>query len=402
MTTLSKQERIEQVHRFLSMVFTPDEIVEIRALSKGFPMIRLFRDKHHAARAAITLNDKYERNVYFCLNPIAGDSSVALLHAIDQPKNDQCIQGAKDTSIACRRLYLIDVDPRRPCGAASTDEELAAAREVATKVKAFLTQLKWPDPIELCSGNGIHLLYRGDGCSPHSDSWRFALKYISERFSNDKAHVDTVVTNAARISRLPGGVNRKGNETPERPHRMAHVISFPSVWEPLMHAKIYKMASLFGYGEKESFGPQARTSNNKRVVIDKEGVHGLIKEFPEQLKLHRVTEDGDRTWFGLSECPFKGAEHPGQNVDKGKSALILSSEFFGFHCFSDECQEHTIGDLLRHLHSKTDRRSTQEIWVDDWDIEEAFERMGVQDAYDPFERPMTMAEIRAFIAEEDQ
>ena len=79
---------------------------------------------------------------------------------------------------------------------------------------------------------------------------------------------------------------------------------------------------------------------------------------------------------------------------------MLGPTYFGFSCFSDDCDNHTIADLLRHLHSKTGRRSTQTIWEDEWDIEGAFERMGVEDAYAPTERPLTMEQFKAFLAEE--
>jgi hypothetical protein len=77
-------------------------------------------------------------------------------------------------------------------------------------------------------------------------------------------------------------------------------------------------------------------------VLSAQAVRALIEEFPEQLKLSGETEDGEKTWFGLGECPFKSAAHEGQNVGKGKSALVLSSECFGFSCFSDDCRDHTI------------------------------------------------------------
>ena len=399
-TMKSKEGRVHDAQRFLTTLFHPGSIVEIRYILDGRAICRLFRDMHLAARFAVWLDSKHSATVYYSLNPIVPDSAVALAHKIDDPKHDDAhFIGAKDASIDRRTTYLIDVDPVRPSGCASTDAELESARKVMLRTKRFLTNEGWPEPIELMSGNGFHLLYRGDGCSPNSIEWNWTLKYLSGRFSTAEATIDTSVGNPARISRMPECTNRKGKETEARPHRMAQVLHYPEKWEPLMHSKIYRLASYFGYSAPSQRDMRAMGSK-KTVVIDADGVHALIEEFPEQLKLSRVTIDGEKTWFGLSECPFKGGAHQDQNVGKGKSALVLSSEYFGFSCFSDDCRDHSIGDLLRHLHSQTGRWPTHTIWEDTWDIEEAFERMGVQDAHDPNERPMTMGQFRAFLDEE--
>jgi P4 family phage/plasmid primase-like protien len=44
--------------------------------------------------------------------------------------------------------------------------------------------------------------------------------------------VDKAVHNPSRIARIPGTWNRKGPDTPERPHRLATLISVPDPWEP--------------------------------------------------------------------------------------------------------------------------------------------------------------------------
>jgi hypothetical protein len=366
-----RSDQIDHAHKFLTTVFTPGDIIEIRALqADGSPIIRLFRDLRLAARAAVTLGGR-GFNIYFCLNPLLGNAAITSMHTIDDTANDKSVVGAKDLSIARRNLYLLDIDPVRRSGMASTDEELSAARVTASKVRTLLSKMGWPEPIVLCSGNGIHLLYRGDGCSPHSPEWSHCLKYLAQRYSDAAVKVDTSVHNAARVSRLPGCLNRKGPGVASRPHRMAWVETYPP-WTPVSHQQIAAFANLFGFVK-----PKRTEARNLKLLIDEEGVHDLIAEFPDQLTLSRTTYEGDDTWFALQECPFKGGPHRGMNVGKGKTALVLGPDRFGFSCFSADCRDHSIGDLLRHLHDLTGRWPSIEIWEDDFDWKAAFNRWGM-------------------------
>jgi hypothetical protein len=389
--TNSKPEQIAHAHQFLQTVFTQGDIIEIRALQdEGPPKIFLFRDLRLAARAAVTLSSR-GFNVYFALNPLMSDSVTTIMHKIDDPFNDKAVVGAKDMSIARRNLYLIDVDPVRRSGTASTEEELKAARVTAWKVRELLTKMGWPEPIQLCSGNGIHLLYRGDGCTPHSPEWSFCLKYLAQRYNNEAVKVDTSVWNASRISRLPGCLNRKGPGMASRPHRMARAESYPEQWTAVSHQQVAEFADLFGFTK-----PKKVAARNLKLLIDEEGVQQLIEEFPDQLTLSRITQDGADTWFALEECPFKGEAHRGMNVGKGKTALVLRPDTLGFSCLSADCEAHSIGDLLRHLHELTGRWPSMEIWEDDFDWEALFKRFGVEDAEDADadgDQPVTSEEL---------
>lgn len=61
------------------------------------------------------------------------------------------------------RLWLpIDIDLVRPAGLYSSDPEHAAARDKAEKIREFLSERGWPDPVIADSGNGAHLLYAID------------------------------------------------------------------------------------------------------------------------------------------------------------------------------------------------------------------------------------------------
>src|ERR1019366_5922061 len=53
-------------------------------------------------------------------------------------------------------------------------------------------------------------------------------KALAARFDTTDCKVDTSVYNPSRISKLPGTMACKGENTAERPHRMARVIETPA------------------------------------------------------------------------------------------------------------------------------------------------------------------------------
>ncbi len=195
--------------------------------------------------------------------------------------------------------------------------------------------------------------------------------------------MDTSVGNAARISRLPGTWNRKGEDTTDRPHRRAKVLSYPDTFMPVtkeMLAAIERVDILRRHDEKQRRRPD--------LVIDEDGVMELIDEFDEILHLGRVSDTGDATYFELLECPFAGRAHSGAGVGYGKTTIRLTPDSIGFCCFSDECSEQTFGSLKRLLHEKTGRWPSMEIWKK-LTFKEQVERWGgVVDVSAPTEEEM--------------
>lgn len=189
-----------------------------------------------------------------------------------------------------------------------------------------------------------------------------------------EAKVDTSVTNAARISRLPGTMNRKGCSTPDRPHRHCTVLEFPEKLTRMTHAPIAHLAQETGY-KSEYDKTRDGEGGRPTTLLDEPGVHKLISEFPELLELGRTSHDGDSTYFELLSCPFAGRPHRGQRVGKGKTTIRLSPSRIGFSCFSDECSDHTFGDLLKLLRKETGRAPSMQIFATP-DLSDAMRRWG--------------------------
>ena len=352
--------RLHRIERFLGTVFQPGDLVEIRgrytnAKGKDRGMRILTRDYAVAARVAVAMS-KRGCNVYYALNPINPDRYYAKNCLRDFP--DLCDMEAWRTAQADdineRNTYLIDVDPVKATGTASTEEQVAASLELAIKIQAYLTERGWPEPIRLSSGNGTHLLYRGDRTSPKGSLWPVVLQHLSKTFSIEgEMTVDVKVANTARISRLPYILNRKAQ-------REASVLSYPAIFKPVGYNLIYSLAL---EGDKTAVIRATRASN---VALDPDfRVEDLIDYYPEILTLDRITDDGPLTYYALAECPVAGRAHHDQHVGKGHTCLIEGGPSgLGFQCFGSDCNA-TIGDLLRLLHKKTGRWYPRPIWADD-------------------------------------
>ena len=145
----------------------------------------------------------------------------------------------RDDDIAHVVRLPFDFDPVRPRGVASTDAELAAALTARDGCIAALSGLGWPAPATAISGNGAHALYR---CRLRAGevtaaALRAVYHGLREDFSTGEVVFDSTVCNASRIWRLYGTTNRKGEATPERPHRVAS-IDIPSRWDAVAPRKL--------------------------------------------------------------------------------------------------------------------------------------------------------------------
>lgn len=130
---------------------------------------------------------------------------------------------ATDADMLWRRWFLIDVDPVRPAGLASTDAELAQSRICRDAVVAWLYSQGWPEPALAMSGNGHHALFPIDMAADAVSGIRLkrVLTALARQFSTAQVQVDTSVHNPSRISKIYGTRARKGIATADRPHRLS-------------------------------------------------------------------------------------------------------------------------------------------------------------------------------------
>lgn len=188
--------QIEQAMLFLSLVFDPQDWVEVRLLPAGHG--RWFQLADPAAsrdvlRWAAELNsrDHEPQNVYFGANP-------------------RCDTGRrKAADVPLARVLFVDFD-----GGTTADQALARIREAGL-----------PEPTcIIASGGGVHAYWLLVEPITDMAAWTATMKAIIKATGSDKS-----VHDAPRIMRLPGTANVK----PERPGRpMCHIVSMNELRHP--------------------------------------------------------------------------------------------------------------------------------------------------------------------------
>ena len=219
---------IEDIHRAAG-ILAPEGVVEVRALADGVTHSGYFDDYDALVRTVEALDaDPSVAGIYVTLNSVNPALLARRANRIKMRlgRNDAT---TADADIIRRRWFPVDIDPVRPSGVSSTDAEHEAALAAAERIAIWLAEQGFPAPIRADSGNGAHLLYRID--LPNDDSStalvRGALVTLDALFSNETVTVDTANHNAARIWKLYGTCSRKGDSTPERPHRRAKLLAVP-------------------------------------------------------------------------------------------------------------------------------------------------------------------------------
>jgi hypothetical protein len=132
----------------------------------------------------------------------------------------------KDHDIRHRSHLLVDIDRMGDTRLPANQAEMDAAKVLADAIRAFMHERGWPKPVAVMSGNGYHL-YFPLGDLPNNDDTtalvRLILKNLAAMFDTPQVGVDTSVSNASRITKVPGTIMRKGIATEDRPYRMAEV-----------------------------------------------------------------------------------------------------------------------------------------------------------------------------------
>ena len=216
----------EEIQRGIALLFEPCDVVEVRIQKTRAGVVAGYFDDHGTMAAAIHGADATYRagGVYYVLNRV---DTALLGRAYDRLK-ERAEYTTADNNILRRRWLPIDLDPVRPAGVSSSEEEhvaaIARARIIADDMAA-----EWGRPIIADSGNGAHLLYRID-LANDQESLAFvsgALAELDRRYSDGKVKVDVTSANAARIWKAYGTVARKGDSIPGRPHRLSKVLEVP-------------------------------------------------------------------------------------------------------------------------------------------------------------------------------
>lgn len=272
----------KSISDYLKATCAPGQAVELRVLTGGGALSGVFDDYEALASKALEYSGSV-KGVYYTPNPLSLPAT-----------NSMTGKAAGDGDVMSRRWLLLDFDPRRATNTPSTEEELEAARIRAAAVRDYLSDKNWPLPIENMSGNGFHLMYRID--IPAEDKLvPQVLKQLSKLFSDDSVDVDEKVGNAARIWKLPGTITCKGEDTADRPHRVARVVVMP---KELTIVPQEALAELVGNGS----AVKAHTSDFDLADF-------VNRHLPEAVPKERSYS---RLFYSIPTCPFNSEHDRGE------------------------------------------------------------------------------------------
>lgn len=220
-----------------NLFFQPGEVTEIRVIGasgksrawEGWArniVFGYFDSAEAFGKAAEALEEAKCANIYFVLNPVHRDlfARAANRMRVADAKTPQ----TTDEDVLFLRWVYVDIDVKRKSGISSTAEELEAAIALRNEISKWLKaeEMGFGQGVPAMSGNGAHLLLRIPdlpNTKANSDLVHRCLEALGAKFNRGACHVDTTTANPSRICKLYGTTARKGDHTPERPHRKSYI-----------------------------------------------------------------------------------------------------------------------------------------------------------------------------------
>lgn len=319
----------KEIRKTIALMKPDGQLFEVRVIYGNKAMYSgYFTNADDLMRAFDELRNFADCNVYITLNSINAA-------CFDRVQKNRFEKNAKtttsDNDIVGYDWLMIDLDPKRPSGTSSTDEQIKKAKEQGNKIYQFMQNLGFSKPLFANSGNGVHLLYRIR--LKNSDENRklieMSLKTLNMLFTSPDIDVDMKNFNQSRVCKLYGTTAQKGANSNDRPHRMSYIIGNPESIEVNDIKYLQKLCALYPKEEK----PQ-KYNNYQPREFD-------LEEWLNKYGLrYRKSSYADGTKYILDCCPF-------DSNHKGKDACIFQSRTgaIGFHCFHNSCADKTWKDV---------------------------------------------------------
>lgn len=257
----------------LQAIVPPGAVFEIRMLGdrKGQIDSGYFNSPSEAA-TALCAAQGWHQGVYITPNPLSPDLLARSANRI----KEWARYTTDDTHVTKRAWLLVDIDAKRLTGISSSEDEHQRALKLAHTIAGVLSLYGFPAPMVNDSGNGAHLMYAID--EPNTDDVREEihsfLQTLKMLYDTEHCEVDTTVYNASRIWRLPGTWARKGDSTPDRPHRKAAIVKRADQFSRLSIIKVAR------------FNAQFQEQLKAKLAAGKPVTQGPKRAEPEDEKLY--------------------------------------------------------------------------------------------------------------------
>ncbi len=318
----------------IETLFEKGQVVEIRGLynnnrcptKNGF-----YNDFDALAKVADLIDTEPDvKGIYVVLNRIDPNLLARKNNRIDCAKDNT---GTGDKNIIKRRWLPIDIDPERPSGISSSNEEHKLSLKKASRIADWLAEMGFPEPIKADSGNGAHLLYRIDldNTDENTDLVRKCIEAIALFHTDEESKVDTTVYNASRIWKLYGTVSRKGDSIPSRPHRRSKIISKPAEIKVVDVSLLEKLADIVPTEDDtvDSTVPYSKYEtgyNQKYTLLD---LGKWLEEHNIDARHKKWVNDSDI--YILRKCPFSDAHVDGAYAIQFNNGKIITA------CHHESC-----------------------------------------------------------------
>ena len=317
-----------QIRHTFELLKKPEDVIEVRCITSRSNYSGYFKNVDNIIKELPRYSNG---NVYFVLNKISDG-------CYSREQHETFVEKAKNTTsdgdISLREWLLIDVDPKRPSGVSSTNEEKNNAKLVINNVFSFLRDIGFAEPIVCDSGNGFHLLYKIslENTEANKLLMQTVLQVLDLYFSNGKCDIDKTVFNASRITKLYGTDSKKGNNTDDRPHRQSSILKVPKAIKETPYQLLLKVAGMMP-------APEEKTYQNN-YGKDRFDLKSFIRENNINVKSELNFQGG--TKYILDHCLF-------DHSHKSKDAALfeLQNGAIAYKCLHNSCSGYKWQDVRK-------------------------------------------------------
>ena len=252
---------------------------------------------------------------------------------------------------------IIDLDPVRPAGTVSLQEELDAAWSVANKIYDQVINPYFKGGLIFLSGNGYHLWAPID-LEVNQESIAVVSEFlatIKQIYQTEKVEVDTCFKNPAQLTTLYGTIKKKSlyrNVLPGTTleHRQSRVVKSAlrnqeTTLEELKEI-IKELKSKFMLEEKKLVEVE-KTQREKNVEWFKQ----FASEYNIEVKNYK--EDDNGVYANLEKCPFcendDSSGHAVKMWDNGDYTKFYYICHHQNHCQVNKEQKHWWKEYYKHI-----------------------------------------------------
>jgi hypothetical protein len=314
----SLQPDPREIARGLQLLTEEGSVYEVRSPKTQAGTLSGYFDRVDLIVRAVTQLCEPVPGIYFTINP----TSKALLARASNRLKARVTTTTSDRDIVKRRWIPIDVDPIRPAGISASNQEHELALDRCRAIRFELSEEGWLQPILADSGNGGYLFYSVElpNDAPSEALVKQVLKGLAARFNDSAVQVDQSLSNAARIVKIFGSIARKGDNVPDRPHRLSRIIDAPSIIQPVPQRLLEEFAATLKDPDPPRPGPSAA-----RGQFD-------IQDFIARHLKAGTPEPYEGGWRWRIDCPF-------DELHRSPDAAVFqrANGSLAFKCFHNSC-----------------------------------------------------------------